>query len=442
MADQYPSRQPESDPQAAAGTQESWTAAQDGGGINKGRTPFRHSTLAKLLLLIVVVSLVYGGVTLWRYFSIRESTDDAQIDGHIYPVSARVGGSVVKVLVDNNQFVTAGTVLVEFDTKDYRVALDRARADLAESAATLHVSQTQIPITATTSGSQLSAAQAGVGVVEAAVNTAEKSVDAARARLIVAQAKVRENRANEQRAARDLERMKALVAKEEISRQQYDAAVAAAESLRAQVDSAEAQVREAQEGIQVAESQLGQQKAALERARADVEAARTGPQQVDASRAHAQSSGAKVKQMEAAVEQTNLNLQYTTIRAPVSGVVSQRNVEVGQVIQPGQPLFAIVPLDDIWITANFKEGELRKMRPGQRAVISVDAFGGRQYEGHVDSIAAATGARFSLLPPENATGNYVKVVQRVPVKIVLEKGENSDHLLRPGMSVVPTVFTN
>ena len=442
MADQYPSRQPESDPQAAAGTQESWTPAQDGGGINKRRTPFRRSPLAKLLLLIVVVSLVYGGVTLWRYFSIRESTDDAQIDGHVYPVSARVGGSVVKVLVDNNQYVTAGTVLVEFDTKDYRVALDRARADLAESAATLHVSQTQIPITTTTSGSQLAAAQAGVGVVEAAVNTAEKSVDAARAHLIAAQAKVRENRANEQRAARDLERMKTLVAKEEISRQQYDATVAAAESLRAQVDSAEAQVREAQEGIQVAESQLGQQKAALERARADVEAARTGPQQVDASRAHAESSGAKVKQMEAAVEQTNLNLQYTTIRAPVSGVVSQRNVEVGQVIQPGQPLFAIVPLDDIWITANFKEGELRKMRPGQRAVISVDAFGGRQYEGHVDSIAAATGARFSLLPPENATGNYVKVVQRVPVKIVLDKGENSDRLLRPGMSVVPTVFTN
>lgn len=442
MADQNPPRPSENDPPAGVGAQEAWTAAQNGGGVKRARAPFRRSPLAKWLLLVVIVVLAYGGVSLWRYFSIRESTDDAQIDGHVYPVSARVGGSVTRVLVDDNQYVTAGTVLVEFDTKDYRVAQDRARADLAESAATLHVSQTQIPITTTTSGSQLSAAQAGVGVVAAAVNAAEKSVNAARAHLVAAQAKVRENTANYQRAARDLDRMKALVAKEEISQQQYDAAVAAAESQRAQVDSAEAQAREAQEGILVAESQLGQQKAALERARADVEAARTVPQQVAASRAHAESSGAKVKQMEAAVEQSNLNLQYTTIRAPVSGVVSQRNVEVGQVIQPGQPLFSIVPLDDIWITANFKESELLKMHPGQRAVISVDAFGGRQYEAHVDSIAAATGARFSLLPPENATGNYVKVVQRVPVKIVLDKGENSDHLLRPGMSVVPTVFTN
>ena len=442
MAGQNPSRPSENDPPAGMGAQEAWTAAQNEGGVKRARASFRRSPLAKWLLLVVIVVLAYGGVSLWRYFSVRESTDDAQIDGHVYPVSARVGGSVTRVLVDDNQYVTAGTVLVEFDTKDYRVAQDRARADSARSAATLHVSQTQIPITTTTSGSQLSAAQAGVAVVDAAVNAAEKSVNAARAHLVAAQAKVRENTANYQRAARDLDRMKALVAKEEISQQQYDAAVAAAESQRAQVDSAEAQAREAQEGIQVAEGQVGQQKAALERARADVEAARTVPQQVAASRAHAESSGAKVKQMEAAVEQSNLNLQYTTIRAPVSGVVSQRNVEVGQVIQPGQPLFSIVPLDDIWITANFKESELRKMRPGQRAVISVDAFGGRQYEGHVDSIAAATGARFSLLPPENATGNYVKVVQRVPVKIVLDKGENSDHLLRPGMSVVPTVFTN
>jgi membrane fusion protein (multidrug efflux system) len=398
--------------------------------------------LAKWLLLGLVVALATGGFFLWRYFSIRESTDDAQVDGHIYPVSARVGGTVVKVLVDDNQQVAAGTVLVELDTKDYLVALDRTRADLAESVATLDVSQTQVPITSKTSGSQLSAAQAGVGVASAAVTAAETSVDAARAHLAAAQAKVRENRANYERAARDLERMKTLVAKEEISRQQYDASMAAAASLRAQVDRAEAQVKEAEEGVRVAGSQLGQQKAALDRARAEVEAARTGPEQVAAQRAHAESSAAKVKQMESAVEQSKLNLQYTTIRAPVSGVVSQRNVEVGQVIQPGQPLFAIVPLNDIWITANFKEDELRNMHPGQRAIISVDAYGGRKYKGRVESIAAATGARFSLLPPENATGNYVKVVQRLPVKIVLEEGENPGHLLRPGMSVVPTVFTN
>jgi membrane fusion protein (multidrug efflux system) len=274
------------------------------------------------------------------------------------------------------------------------------------------------------------------------VSAAEKGVDAARAHLVAAEAKVRENRANSERAARDLERMKALVAKEEISRQQYDAAVAAAESFRAQVDSAEAQVREAQGGVQVAESQLGQQKAVLERARAEMDATRTAPQQIAASRAHADSSAAKVQQLQAAVEQATLNQQYTTIRAPVSGVVSQRSVEAGQVVQPGQPLLAVVPLDDIWITANFKENQLRKMHPGQPATVSVDAYSGREYEGRVESIAAGTGSRFSLLPPENATGNYVKVVQRVPVKIVLNKGQNQDHLLRPGMSVVPTVRTN
>ncbi len=442
MADEYPSQQPENIQPPGPGAQEAWAAAQSGGSAKRRRASFRRSPLAKLLLLGLVVALASGGVFLYRYFSIRESTDDAQVDGHIYPVSARVGGTVVRVLVDDNQYVTAGTVLAELDTRDYQVAMDRARADLAESTATFHVSRTQIPITSTTSGSQLSAAQAGVGVVDAAVTAAERSVDAARAHLGAAQARVRENRANYERAARDLERMKALVAKEEISQQQYDAALAAAESFRAQVDSAEAQVGEAQEGIHVAESQLGQQKAALERARADVEAARTAPQQVAVTRAHAESSAAKVQQMRATVEQAGLNLQYTTIRAPVSGVVSQRSVEAGQVIQPGQPLFSVVPLDDIWITANFKESELRNVHLGQRATISVDAYGGRKYKGHVDSFAAATGARFSLLPPENATGNYVKVVQRVPVKIVLEKDQNADHLLRPGMSVVPTVFTN
>ena len=262
MADDHPFGHPENDARH---------------GANGGRGAFRRSPLAKLLALGVVVVLVVGGVLSWRYFSVRESTDDAQVDGHIYPVSARVGGTVVKVLVDDNQYVAAGTVLVELDTNDYRVALDRARADLAESAATLRVSQTQVPITSATSESRLSAAQAGVGVASAGVSAAEKGVDAARAHLVAAEAKVRENRANSERAARDLERMKALVAKEEISRQQYDAAVAAAESFRAQVDSAEAQVKEAQGGVQVAESQLGQQKAMLERARAEMDATRTGP---------------------------------------------------------------------------------------------------------------------------------------------------------------------
>jgi membrane fusion protein (multidrug efflux system) len=275
------------------------------------------------------------------------------------------------------------------------------------------------------------------------VAAAQNQVNAARDRLSTAQARVRVAQADDVRAARDLDRMKALVAKEEVSQQQYDLAVAAAGSYRAQVDLAESQVREAEQGVRVAESQVTQQQARLAQAQTAVASARTAPQQVAVTRARAESAAARVQQMQAAVEQAQLNLEYTTVRAPARGIVSQRTVEVGQVAQAGQPLLAVVPLDldSIWVTANFKETQLKNMRPGQSVTISVDTYGGRQYRGHVDSVAAVTGARSSLLPPENATGNFVKVVQRVPVKIVFEKGQDPEHLLRPGMSVTPTVFT-
>ena len=231
------------------------------------------------------------------------------------------------------------------------------------------------------------------------------------------------------------------MAKEEISQQQYDAAVAAADASRAAVDSAQAQASEAEEGVRVAQSRIERDRAKVAQAEATVRSARTAPQQVAMTRARSESAAARVQQARAALEQGQLNLQYTTVKAPLGGVVSRKAVEIGQIVQPGQPLLAVVPLEDIWVTANFKETQLKEMRPGQKAVVSVDAYGRREYQGHVDSIAAATGARFSLLPPENATGNYVKVVQRIPVKIVFEKGQDPEHLLRPGMSVVPTVIT-
>lgn len=407
------------------------------------RSWLRRSPGAKLVILMLVAGLVVAGVWYWRYASVRESTDDAQIDGHLHPVSARVGGTVSKVLVQDNQYVEAGTVLVEIDPKDYQVALDRAHADLAEMEASLHVSQTEVPITSTTTSSQLSGAEAGVGEANATVAAAETTVDAARARLNSAQAKVREAGANFVRAQRNLERMKALVAKEEVSQQQYDLAVAAAESYRAQVDSAEAQVHEAEQGVRVAESQVAQQQARLLQAQTAVKSAGTAPQQVAVTRARAESAAARAEQARAAVERAELDLQYTTVRAPVSGMISQRTVETGQVVQPGQPLLAVVPLDldNLWVAANFKETQLKNMRPGQRVTIVIDTYGGREYQGYVDSIAAVTGARSSLLPPENATGNYVKVVQRIPVKIVFEKGQDPQHLLRPGMSVFPTILT-
>ncbi len=201
-------------------------------------------------------------------------------------------------------------------------------------------------------------------------------------------------------------------------------------------------MQEARQGVSVARSRLGQQQANLAKAQADVQAADTAPQQVAASRARVQSLQANVLRKQADLDQAQLNLDYTVVKAPVSGTVSRRSVETGEIVQAGQPLMAVVPLNEVWVIANFKESQLENMHPGQPAEIEVDAYGGRKYKGRVQSISAATGARFSLLPPENATGNYVKVVQRVPVKIVFDEGQDPDHLLRPGMSVVPTVNTN
>lgn len=388
------------------------------------------------ILVIVAISIF----ELWRYYSVRESTDDAQIEGHIHPVAARVGGTAIRVNFVNNQSVEAGAVLVQLDPKDYQVAVDRATADLAEAEAMMRAGQVQVPITSETTTSRLSDAQGAVEEARANLAAEQNNAEGARARLAMAQARLREAQANSRKAAKDLERLKPLIEKEEISQQQYDGVVAASDSLRAATDAAEAAVLDAQLGIQTADSHIASERAKLAQAEANLRAARTGPQQVAASRAQAESAQARWERAKSALEQAQLNLEYTTIRAAISGIANKKSVEVGQIVQPGQPLLALVGLDEVWVTANFKETQLKNMRPGQKVTIAVDAYG-RKYDGHVDSIAGATGAKFSLLPPENATGNYVKVVQRVPVKILLEQGRDPEHLLRPGMSVVPTVIT-
>ena len=235
--------------------------------------------------------------------------------------------------------------------------------------------------------------------------------------------------------------MKLLVAKDEISKQQYDATVAAAAAAQAAQDSAQAGVDEISRAIEAAQDRARQADAKIREAQANLQATRTAPQQMAISRSNAQTATARGRQAEAALQQAELNLQYTQIKAPIDGIVSQRKVELGQYVQVGQPLLALVPHHNVWVTANFKENQLKNMRKGQKAIVAVDAYGGRKYEGHIDSIAAATGAKFSLLPPENATGNFVKVVQRVPVKIVIDKGEDEAHPLRPGLSVAATVYT-
>ena len=393
----------------------------------------------RLLVLggVVVLAAVAG---IWWYMSGHESTDDAQVDGHIIPIAARVGGTVAEVKVDDNQVVKAGDLLFTIDPRDYQTALQRAEGDYADAVAALAAAKAGVPITSTTTASQVSSAGANVDRAMAGTQAAARDVEASRARLAVAQARLKEAQANATRTARDFERMKQLIAHDEISQQQYDAALAAAEGARAAVESAQATIAEATQAVSISESRKVQAANALVQARAELRTAKTAPDQVTVSKARAESAVARVEQAKAVLEQARLNMDYTVVRAPMSGRVSKKSVEPGQVIQAGQPALAIVPLSDIWITANFKETQLRKMHPGLRVTVSVDAYD-RTYEGHVDSIAAATGARFSLLPPENATGNYVKVVQRVPVKIVLEPGQDSDHRLRPGMSVVPTVHT-
>ncbi len=402
--------------------------------------PRPRSRLKWIVIGIAVVVAVIV-VPLYRYYSVRESTDDAQVDGHIHPIGPKVGGIVTSVAVDDNQYVEAGTVLVRLDPSDYQNALSKAQADVAEQEALWRASQADVPVTLETTAGRLSGTQAAVQETQASLLAAQKEVQAAEARLVAAEARVRETTANSQRAAKDLDRMNQLIAKEEISQQQHDASSASAESLRASEEAARAAVGDAEASRQAAESRVALQQARLAQAHAGVQEAQTAPEQVAVMRARADSARAKWEHAKAAADQAQLDLGYTTVQAPVSGIISKRSVEVGQRVQANQPLLAIVALDDVWITANFKETQLRDMRPGQKAVVSVDAYGGRKYEGHVDSIAAATGARFSLLPPENASGNYVKVVQRVPVKILLEKGQDPEHLLRPGMSVVPTVLT-
>src|SRR5512139_559222 len=386
----------------------------------------------RIVLAVVLVAIVVTGA--WLYAtSGRESTDDAQVDAHVTPIASRVGGTVNAVQVVDNQEVEQGAVLVEIDRRDYEIALERARAELADAAAAAAAAMANVPITSTTASGGVTTAQGGVQQAEAGVAEAEHGVETAKARLVTAQARVREAEANAVRTARDVERLQRLLEKDEISQQQFDAAKSAADAAQAATDAARSQVSEAEFGIHSAESRLVQARAGAAQAGAQLRTAQTAPEQITATRARASAAEARVQQMQAMVKQAELNLEYTTVKAPVKGIVSKKNVEPGQVIQPGQPLLTLIPLDRVWVTANFKETQLRDMRPGQRVTIDVDAYG-REFKGKVESVAAATGARFSLIPPDNATGNFVKVVQRVPVRIALDGQQDPEQLLRPGLS--------
>jgi membrane fusion protein (multidrug efflux system) len=388
------------------------------------RTASRSPRFRRLLILILIALLV-AVFFLWRYFTSYESTDDAQIDGHLNAISARISGHVEKLLVEDNQYVQAGAPLLQIDARDYQVAVDRAKADYADALAAAQAAQVNVPITSVSTGSQLTSAQADVENSRAGISVARQQFDAARAQL-------QEAEANNVKAQNDLVRYKQLVEKQEISQQQYDQALASAKASAAAVDAARAAAAAAEQQVAQAQSKLAQ-------AEANLRSANTAPQQVAAIRSRAQSALAQVQFKKAALEQAELNLQYTWVVSPVNGVVSNRTVEIGQNVQPGQELMRIINLDDIWVTADFKETQLKQMQVGQPVTIAVDS-NGKKYKGQVQSIAGASGSITSLLPPENATGNYVKVVQRIPVKITFAPGETKEHVLRPGMSVEPKVW--
>ena len=390
------------------------------------RTFFKLHPGAKWAFLLIGLVLIVGGIFVWRHYSTHETTDDAQIDGDIFPISSRINGHVISVEVENNEFVKKGTVLVRIDPTDYQVALEHAQAAYAMEEARAQASSVGIPITSVNSSSGISSAQAQVEQAQAAIAAAQKQ-------SLAAQARVEQTEANYTKAKSDLARFAQLIKKDEVSQQQYDHALQTAQADSAAVTAAQSAAAASEQDVALAQAQLAQ-------AQAGLRASHAGPQRIRVSRAEAAAAEAAVKTAKAALDQAQLNVDYCEVRAPADGIVGKKAVEPGQNIGIGQALMAIVPVKGLYVTANYKETELKDMRPGDPTTIHVDAYD-RDYKGHVLNIAGATGERFSLLPPENATGNYVKVVQRIPVKIVFDPGQDSEHLLRVGMSVEPTVIT-
>jgi membrane fusion protein (multidrug efflux system) len=378
------------------------------------------------IILVVVVVLALVAVGIWWRSTYSEDTDDAQVNGHLIQVSARIGGQVAKVYVDENQLVKAGDVIAELDPADYKVAVENAEAALASAQANAAAANVNVPITSINTGSNLSSADANLSGSHASVGQAQQQLESAHAS--VAQAK-----AGNTKAQADLERYKPLVEKDVISKQQFDAAVAAADAAKAQLSAARHTEQAAEEGVKVARERETQ-------ALAGLKFAQTAPQQVAAQSARAKQALAQVAQAQAQLDMAKLNLSYTKIVAPTAGIITRKSVEINQNVAPGQNLLMLVSLEGLWVTANFKETQLQHMAAGQAVEIEVDATG-KTYHGYVKQIGGATGSVLSLFPPENATGNYVKVVQRVPVRIDFTDlaKEDANHELRPGLSVEPKV---
>ncbi len=382
--------------------------------------------LVRLAIILSLVLLAAGGLEWWLYSRAFETTDDAQIEGHLDSISTRISGTVTYINpdVENNHLIEAGTLLLELDPRDYQAELEHAKANLETREAEARSAQVNVQIVNASSFSQLRLA-------EATKAEAIASVDAEQANLVAAQQRLEQDKVIHARAERDRVRYQALVEKHEISRSDYDARQTEANATAHSVELDEATVNAEKQKI------IGARNTVLAR-QAQIDSARTAPHQVTDARAKSQSVTGQLDQARADVHSAELNLSYTKIYAPVGGVIGRKTVELGQRVQPGQGLLTIVPLDDIWVTANYKETQMKHMRPGQPVNIHVDTFG-RDYKGTIEDLPGAAGPLFSLFPPENASGNYVKVVQRFAVRIRFDKNQDPEHRLRPGMSVEPAV---
>lgn len=386
----------------------------------------RSRVASIVVLLLLVIAVATGGVLYWNYAQTFESTDDAQVDTHLNSISTRIAGTVTAIHAEENQLVKAGELVAELDPSDYSVAFEQARAEMTQKQAEVSVQNPSVPIVENANQTGIEAARADVANSEAAVAWAERD-------SVASQARLREAEANSAKAQADVARYKALVDKDEIPRQVYDQAIANVNALAAAVDSARATAEAGQKAVEQRRAQLAETEAKL------TELGMNAPHELAIRRATVLAKQADANVAKSRVDLARLNLSYTRITAPVSGIVSKRNVEIGNHVQPGQQLFLIAQIDDMWVTANFKETQLRRIHPGQRVTIGVDAYG-QDFSGYVESFPAATGTITSLLPPENASGNYVKVVQRLPVRIRFNKNQAGLDRLRPGMSVEPKIW--
>jgi membrane fusion protein (multidrug efflux system) len=406
------------------------------------------------LAVVVALAAIGWGAWAWHKSTIEVSTDDAYVEGMISPVSAKVSGHVVELLVTDNQVVRAGDVLLKVDPRDYEAKRDQARAAVGVAEASVRAARAEVPLTRDTTRSQVDEVRASLESSRVGVRASESAADESRARLesrraaaAAMKAEVSAAQSAQRKAARDLERMKLLMKNDYVSRREYDDAVAALETADANLEAAQLRLAQTEKEVQQFQAELASRALAVEQARQRVAEVRGTLAKAEGQQAQVSVKTAEVARAEAVLRAAQadlataeLNVEHSIVRAPIDGVVSKRSVELGQVVQPGQPLLALVPLEDVWIVANFKETQLTRIRPGQKAEIRVDSFPGTVFHGTVNSLSAGTGSRFSLLPPENATGNWVKVVQRVPVKITLDnKSVGNPHALRAGMSAVVTV---